>query len=423
MKISDLIKYYNQEEILDEILRVCQNREVIPRFRQGFFGTRPSVVLYKKDILDLVRRGAVSFHMSEERWTNPMNLEFAKTKKELDELRIGWDLILDIDTKDLSFAKICARLLIDALEHHNIHSYSIKYSGGTGFHIGVPFESFPHSIDGKEIRLLFPEAAQIIAAYLKEMIKEKLSEAMLTTFSIEEISNRSGKNVDSIVNNDIFDPYSVIEIDTIAISSRHLIRMPYSVNEKRGYVSVPIEKKEIDSFDPEQSKMTNVEFRGRFLDGSRSKPNEAKELFIQAIDWSKSNVKEEKTTNISSNSFSTDKVETIDFPPCIKKILEGMEDGRKRALFILINFLKSARYNFDEIESIVMDWNLKNKEPLRNSYIKSQLNWAKKRDNYLPPNCKSSVYYKDVGVCAPDEICKRIKNPLNYSFFHKRRRK
>ncbi len=423
MKISDLIKYYNQEDILNEILRVCQNREVIPRFREGFFGTRPSVILYKKDILDLVRKGAVSFHMSEERWTNPMNLEFAKTKKELDELRTGWDLILDIDTKDLSFAKICARLLVDALEHHNIHSYSIKYSGGTGFHIGVPFESFPEVIDGKEVKVLFPEAAQMIAAYLKEMIKEKLSEAILTTFSLEEIAAKSGKPIDSIVKDGVFDPYTIIEIDTVAISSRHLIRMPYSINEKRGYVSVPIKKSEIDSFDPEESKMDKVGFRGRFLDGSKSKPNEAKELFIQAIDWSKREVKEKEHISHNTTTFSKNRIEPIDFPPCIKNILNGMEDGRKRALFILVNFLKSAKYSFEEIEAIVLDWNSKNKEPLRASYVKSQLNWAKKRGNYLPPNCNSSMYYKDIGVCEPDDICDKIKNPLNYSFFHKRRRK
>ncbi|PIU88336.1 hypothetical protein COS64_04155 [archaeon CG06_land_8_20_14_3_00_37_11] len=96
-----------------------------------------------------------------------------------------------------------------------------------------------------------------------------------------------------------------------------------------------------------------------------------------------------------------------------------MDDGKKRALFILINYFKSANYSFEEIEKIVNKWNEKNKEPLRGSYVKSQLSWTKKQmSNYLPPNCNSLMYYKDIQVCLPDEICPNIKNPLNYSYLH-----
>jgi hypothetical protein len=30
----------------------------------------------------------------------------------------------------------------------------------------------------------------------------------------------------------------------------------------------------------------------------------------------------------------------------------------------------------------------------------------------MPPNC--SEFYKGVGVCSPDSLCKLIKNPVNY---------
>ncbi|MBN1924121.1 MAG: hypothetical protein JW791_05185 [Nanoarchaeota archaeon] len=435
MKTSELLKYYNQDEILDEILRVCKNREVVAKFGQGFFGARPSTILYKKDLLDLIRRGAVSFHISVERWRNPLSLNQTNTKKDMDDLRTGWDLVLDIDTKILDYAKICAKLLIMALEFHNIKNYSIKYSGGSGFHIGVAYESFPDNINGVETKTLFPEAAQWIASYLSEMIKEKLAENILIINSLEAISERTSKPADELLEDGKFNPYSVIEIDTIAISPRHLIRMPYSVNEKREIVrvSLPITKKELEDFDPDTAVIDKAEFNQRFLDGSKSMPNEAKELFVQAFDWHNKTIEnmerleqQKKKTNYSTGTYTKSfyKIPEEDYPPCIKIILKGLEDGKKRALFILINYFKSANYTPEEIENIITEWNKKNKEPLREQYIKAQLSWINKRQGeYLPPNCNSLMYYSDLGICKKDEICEEIKNPLNYSYKHYKRTK
>ena len=91
--------------------------------------------------------------------------------------------------------KICTKLLILALEFHNIKNISVKYSGGTGFHVGVPFESFPESINGELIKRLFPYAAQRIAAYLSEMIKEKLAEQILMLNDLATISERTAKPI------------------------------------------------------------------------------------------------------------------------------------------------------------------------------------------------------------------------------------
>lgn len=430
MKTSELLKYYNQDELLDEVVRLCRNREVIPQFKDGGFGKRPSTILYKKDLLDLIRRGAVSFHVSVERWRNPLTLNQANTKTEMDELRTGWDLIFDIDTKYLDYAKICAKLLCFALEFHNIKNYSVKYSGGTGFHIGIPFESFPSTINGVETRTLFPEGAHRVAEYLTDMIREKLSEALLSFHNIEMISGNIKKPVEDLLEEGLFNPYSVIEIDTIAISSRHLIRMPYSVNEKKGRVSLPISKEEIEDFNPETASIIKAGFTYSFLDGSNSVPNEARELFVQAFDWHNKKIKilEDKNKKQSKQSTGTwtktfYKIPEEDYPPCIKKILLGLEDGKKRALFILINYFKSANYSFEEIEKVISEWNSKNKEPLRESYVKSQLTWSKKQTNdYLPPNCNSLMYYSDIQVCNKDDICELIKNPLNYSFKSYKRR-
>jgi hypothetical protein len=339
----------------------------------------------------------------------------------MDDLRIGWDLILDIDTKFLEYAKACAKLLCLALEFHGIKNYSIKYSGGSGFHIGIPFESFPDNINGVETRRLFPEAAQTIAAYLREMIKDKLRDTILSINSLETISEKTGKPMSEFLVSEEFDPYSVIEIDTIAISPRHLVRMPYSINEKKNRVSVPISKEELDDFDSENAKISNVVYTKPFL--ASGVPGEARELFVQAFDWhNKELIKKEtnkKKKNFDKSTWTKTyyKIPKRDYPPCIKLILKGLEDSKKRALFILINYFKSANYSFEEIESIISEWNKKNNEPLRDSYVKSQLIWSKKNpNNYLPPNCNSLMYYKDIRVCVKDEICESIKNPLNYSF-------
>ena len=111
----------------------------------------------------------------------------------------------------------------------------------------------------------------------------------------------------------------------------------------------------------------------------------------------------------------------------MKLISNGIKgDGRKRALFILLNFLKNIGYKNDEIEKYVYEWNKKNYEPLRENYVKAQLTWYKRQEkNILPQNCpqrednlpilNQQNIYVDLGVCKPDDFCKLIKNPVNYA--------
>ena len=62
-----------------------------------------------------------------------------------------------------------------------------------------------------------------------------------------------------------------------------------------------------------------------------------------------------------------------------------------------------------------MEWNEKNKPPLRETYIRGQLRWHKNRNtSILPPNCDNEAYYKSFGACKPDEVCRHIKNPVGY---------
>ena len=115
--------------------------------------------------------------------------------------------------------------------------------------------------------------------------------------------------------------------------------------------------------------------------------------------------------NIKSISFKY-------FPPCIKTILAGIDDGKKRAVFILINFLTSCGWQKENIKELLLEWNTKNKEPLKEHYITSQISYAKEgSDAVFPPNCKKSGYYGDIEVCHRDEFCIEINitNPVFYA--------
>ena len=85
-------------------------------------------------------------------------------------------------------------------------------------------------------------------------------------------------------------------------------------------------------------------------------------------------------------------------------------------MFILVNFLSSLGWGYEQIEQKLEEWNKKNPEPLREVLIKGQTRYHKQqKKKVLPPNCANSMYYKDFRVCVPDNLCQKIKNPVNYS--------
>ncbi|MBS3162806.1 hypothetical protein J4467_02675, partial [Candidatus Woesearchaeota archaeon] len=138
-------------------------------------------------------------------------------------------------------------------------------------------------------------------------------------------------------------------------------------------------------------------------------------LIIQAYDWW-GKIHEKKGPDVEKRDFivSKDMIGEEYFPACIKKILNGMEDGKKRGLFILLNFFKSINWKDEDIEKRIKEWNAKNREPLGVSYIQGQINWAKKqKESILPPNCSTKAYYSDLRIACNPDVCKKFKNPVN----------
>ncbi len=425
------LRYYSRPEIQKEMVRCSRNREVAVRFTDSF-GKRPDSLSYPADVLELVRQGATSFHISEELWRNPLVLNLEMKRRELDNLRTGFDLVFDIDCSYFDYSKIAADLIIKFLKHsHNISCVTAKFSGNKGFHIAVPFEALPKRIGKDETKDLFPELAQKIAFYIKERIKKHLGRKImgLENNEFNKVMQKTGKKekdirgIDGETGEIFLDVEPFLVIDTILISSRHLFRAPYSLHEKSGLASVPINPERVLEFKKQEAVPESVKTRYPFLEKENIKEGEAKNLVMQAFEFAfEENKKKAATKTEKEFIIPATALPEKYFAPCIKHILNGLEDGRKRAVFILINYLRCNGWSYDDIEKLIIEWNEKNKEPLREVYWKSQLRYHKQqKKNILPPNCDNKAYYKDMRICFPEQRCRKIRNPVNYSLIRRRK--
>jgi len=484
ISLSTALKHYKRKDVQDEILLAAQDKEVVARFGDKGFGKRPDILKYPNDIIEQVKQGATSFHVSEERWRNPLQLTTPMSKKDADNLRTSWDLVIDIDFEVWEITKIITNEIIKALKEHDISSISCKFSGNKGFHIGVPFEAFPEKVHDQETRTLFPEATKRVVSYLADYIdsKEKgfaLSKKIVKSNEFNDFLKKTGKSIDEftkdicikcgaglksedkkqleficpkcgktvsadesvkymfcnkdkvymerIQNTAIkkcpkcggtkFGKKVNLFIDTLLVSSRHLYRMAYSLHEKSGLVSIPIDPNKILEFDKSNAKPETLRVsKFKFLNRKDVKKGEAGKLIIQAFDYKPQIEGEENELEKKEYEPLGFALQEEFFPPCIKKGLKGLKDGRKRFSFILINFLTNVGWDYEKIEKLFVEWNKKNDEPLREVSLLGQLKYHKRnKKKILPPNCDNAAYYKDIGICNPDNLCNRIKNPVNYS--------
>ncbi len=406
-KVKELaLSYYARKDIQKAIYLFAQDRETIPRYGEGF-GKRPDFLQYESDLFEHARKGATSFHVSEELWFDPLQIKTGMSLEEANNLRKGWDLLIDIDSKYLDYSNITARLLLRALEFHSIKNYGIKFSGSKGFHIIVPWQAFPEAFQNIPTKNMFPDWARVISLYLTEMIRSDLIEKISETVSEKSYIKD-------------FDAPKKVMPDIVLVSPRHLFRAPYSLHEKTALASIVLEKKELENFNPQLADPLRIKIRN-FTPEARK--DEAKELLMQALDWWSEQEKSKKPLSSQKINLEGKKFEDIDikyitedtFPPVIQNILKGMkEDGRKRAVFILITFFRSLNFPKEYIEKTLEEWNKKNYKPLKEGYIKTQLEWFKKQKKMLPPNFDSD-YYKAIGVYETDSLSEKTKNPVPYT--------
>jgi DNA primase catalytic subunit len=478
--------YYSRPEIQKAIFEFSKNREVSPRYFEGF-GKRPDVLEYPGDIFELVKKGATSFHCSEELWSDALKIETGMNEKQLNNIRKGWDLLIDIDCKWFDFSKKAARAIINTLNSYGVKNIGIKFSGSKGFHIIVPWKSFPKEIAGEPSKNLFPELPRKIVSFLRfkseEEMKRLINSEDLSQFDKTKIKkgikcnncksvattllyinyicpkcrrqefrkiplnsdiNKVYKCPDCRTNFDIkdskeifvcnscnlsseknsrgfsryeeYDLFDLMGLDLVLVSPRHLFRAPYSLHEKTSLASVVIDENELDNFNMKDADPMKAKPKDFIPNSSEG---EAEEFVREALDWYRENqsrmgVSNEKLSGTYAE-FKPIKILNLTdelFPPSIKKILEGVGDGRKRALFILINFFRSIGIEKEDMEKKIYEWNNKNEVPLKEGYVMTQLKWAYGKKPILPPNF-SADFYSALGIIpTPEEII--LKNPVNY---------
>jgi hypothetical protein len=187
-----LLMYYSREDVRKAIFEFAQNRECVPRYGAGF-GKRPDTFQYESDIISQVQKGATSFHCSEELWSDPLEISTEFSVDDYNKLRIGWDLLLDLDSKYLEYSKTYANLLIKILKTHGIKNLGIKFSGSKGFHIIIPWPSFPDELYGQKTKNMFPEWPRLICGYLTSLLQKELENEILKDSSVSELAKKTGK--------------------------------------------------------------------------------------------------------------------------------------------------------------------------------------------------------------------------------------
>ena len=287
-KITHL--YYSKPEVQKAIFEFSRDREVVPRYFEGF-GKRPDSLQYESDIFELVKKGATSFHCSEELWKDPLKVETGMTTKQLNELRKGWDLLVDIDSKYIDYSKISAQLLIKLLNFYGVKNIGVKFSGSKGFHMIIPWKSIPKEINGMKTSEMFPDWARIVVQFMTESIKKEL---------IDKITDLSRPN--KYIRD--FQVSEEVMPDLILVSPRHLFRMPYSLHEKTSMASIVLSEEELKNFQLTDASPLSVKIKNFIPD---SKEGEASRLFLEALDWykGKGEVKEKQSTTPRNSKNSS----------------------------------------------------------------------------------------------------------------------
>ncbi len=489
--------YYSNPKIQEAILKFSQDREVVPRYFEGF-GKRPDSIQYPSDIMGLINKGATSLHCSEELWNNPLEINSDMQQEQLSEIRKSWDLLIDIDSPFLDCSKIAAKLIISALEFHGINNYGIKFSGSKGFHIIVSGKAFPKYFEGQETNKMFPEWPRAISEYLMYYIRNDynrevakiLSESDVikrTNITEEELNSVRCANCHRPAKQDVLIKFicpvcnltidrknfkltkrrlrclndscpgvlevldqkqyyyceickspenenlqlssdnhpenfqesrginaeKIAKLDLVLVASRHLFRMPYSLHEKTSLSSAVLSKEQLDSFSPKDASPFNIKILDYMPNNNEG---EATKLLKEALYWKKAkNIEEDKVEKKLSFNKKYEKLDIKGvteamFPQSIIKLLKGLNDGKKRGLFILITFFKSLNFSPEYINEKIRSWNKLNNPPLKEGYVKSQINWhLKQRKQILPPNYDNESFYKDLNLLDKKP---ETKNPI-----------
>ncbi len=225
LRIGEVLAYYGQErkDIAEAIFKYGRDRRVAMTTEPGTLGGTKGQDGFRSpdEILDLARHAMEGAENVVPRRYPSFHGTLGKHSVDRGILRKaqkGADVVIDIDVKeDYKAAFAEGRKVLKFLDFYNA-PYRVKFSGGSGPHIIIPYEAFPGSPSGR-------------SAYRAHQVLFRF------------ISSRSGAG----------------HIDGSFTSTSHFHRMPYSLNEHTGLVSLPLRREQYDDFTLSMAEVPNVE--------------------------------------------------------------------------------------------------------------------------------------------------------------------
>jgi hypothetical protein len=230
-KDRTVISYYSRQEIQQSIFSFARDRKiaVVRNFHPIFQRLRKP-----EDILPIMLRISES-HTSGRQWPS---MHGTISRYAPDGQMTGCDLVTEIDYKR-SWSKSfdIARPLVKFLRELGV-CFLVKFSGHTSPHIIIPAEAIPEGLHGASAYRSF-----------FSLVRNKVKQSSYLDRSFSRPS--------------------------------HFLRLPYSIHELTGKVSVPIRPEDYDSFSPRQARMESVEI----LEGWWPVPPDARERNKVLVDY------------------------------------------------------------------------------------------------------------------------------------------
>lgn len=269
LKVYRAKRYY--PHVVDALLELCRDRWVSV-FRlfterawlQRKLGPKYITIKSAKDV---------------EKWLDVHGIDFIPYIHRINSDRPDW-LVIDFDAgKHVPMEK--TKQVVRAA-HGILSSYgaepAIKFSGSRGFQIWARFK--PHELSGdyrpKQLRTerrernMFSFYADIVR-FIESRVAEKLPGLATAETAKKE------ERVDKVL------------LDASIIKPMGDVRAPYSMHYKTGLISMPIELKELERFEPEQADpelvVKRYEKRGNEF---TLKPTGGEELFKNVVEWCES---------------------------------------------------------------------------------------------------------------------------------------
>jgi len=222
-KIGDVLAYYGLErdDVARAIFRYGQDRRVTVTNEPASLGGAKGQNGFQDpgDLVSMAKRLLEGDDNTVPKKYPAFHGTIAKYAKEfITKAQKGADVVIDIDVKD-NFREAFkqGRKVLDFLDSYSV-PYRMKFSGGSGPHFIIPYEWFP-----------------------KSLLNGNFAKTHQMVFQTIVSRSRAGN------------------VDGSFTLHGHFYRMPYSLNEHTGLVSLPLTREQYVDFTPSMAEIQNVQ--------------------------------------------------------------------------------------------------------------------------------------------------------------------